>query len=292
MFWGDIVYRHPETYARLPKETICLNWGYLPNQREDEIRTLAEMGATQYACPGVCTWNRWLPLMENSYKNIRVMCRHGQKYHAIGMLNTDWGDYGHICHPWLSVPGILYGAAFSWNAQEIPFDEINRAISFLEYGDRSEAWVSALAQLTDHEVWDWFHAVRWIEEGDAAKQAEILADAHVERVPTENAAIAAALERLDEAAAQLRPDQRQLLQAVHTAADGANILNEIGLYLSREPSPEQGDALAVRLENWLYAFLQLWRGVSKETTVRRVQRVVTDYANVLRGRELPRNLHP
>ena len=26
--------------------------------------------------------------------------------------------------------------------------------------------------------------------------------------------------------------------------------------------------------------------------VRRVQRVVTDYANVLRGRELPRNLHP
>ena len=126
----------------------------------------------------------------------------------------------------------------------------------------------------------------------AAKQAEILADAHVERVPTENAAIAAALERLDEAAAQLRPDQRQLLQAVHTAADGASILNEIGLYRSREPSPEQGDALAVRLENWLYAFLQLWRGVSKETTVRRVQRVVTDYANVLRGRELPRNLHP
>ena len=114
----------------------------------------------------------------------------------------------------------------------------------------------------------------------------------MERVPTENAAIAAALERLDEAAAQLRPDQRQLLQAVHTAADGASILNEIGLYLSREPSPEQGDALAVRLENWLYAFLQLWRGVSKETTVRRVQRVVTDYANVLRGRELPRNLHP
>lgn len=292
MFWGDIVYRHPETYARLPKETICLNWGYLPNQREDEIRTLAEMGATQYACPGVCTWNRWLPLMENSYKNIRVMCRHGQKYHAIGMLNTDWGDYGHICHPWLSVPGILYGAAFSWNAQEIPFDEINRAISFLEYGDRSETWVSALAQLTDHEVWDWFHTVRWIEEGDAARQAEILADAHVERVPTENAAIAAALERLDEAAAQLRPDQRQLLQAVHTAADGASIFNEIGLYLSQEPSPEQGDALAVRLENWLYAFLQLWRGVSKETTVRRVQRVVTDYANVLRGRELPRNLHP
>ena len=89
MFWGDIVYRHPETYARLPKETICLNWGYLPNQREDEIRTLAEMGATQYACPGVCTWNRWLPLMENSYKNIRSKV--GQQHHC----SCSGNNYNH-----------------------------------------------------------------------------------------------------------------------------------------------------------------------------------------------------
>lgn len=172
MFWGDIVYRHPETYARLPKETICLNWGYLPNQREDEIRTLAEMGATQYACPGVCTWNRWLPLMENSYKNIRVMCRHGKNTMAIACSIPIGATMGISATPWLSVPGTCTARPFRGTHRKSPLMKSPRAISFLEYGDRSEAWVSALAQLTDHEVWDWFHAVRWIEEGDAAKQAE------------------------------------------------------------------------------------------------------------------------
>ena len=92
MFWGDIMWRHPETYNQIPKGVICLNWGYLPDQREDEIRALAQMGATQYACPGVCTWNRWLPLLKSSFSNNRRMCAHGRKYGAIGLLNTDWGD--------------------------------------------------------------------------------------------------------------------------------------------------------------------------------------------------------
>ena len=28
MFWGDIICGHPELYSQLPKEVICLNWGY------------------------------------------------------------------------------------------------------------------------------------------------------------------------------------------------------------------------------------------------------------------------
>ena len=35
MFWGDIMWRFPESCRELPKETICLNWGYLPDQREN-----------------------------------------------------------------------------------------------------------------------------------------------------------------------------------------------------------------------------------------------------------------
>lgn len=116
MFWGDIMWRHPEAYAEIPQGVICLNWGYLPNQRENEIRDLAQMGAVQYACPGVCTWKQLVPLLRYGFSNNRVMCAHAHKYHAIGMLNTDWGDYGHLCQPAFSVPGILYGAAFAWNA--------------------------------------------------------------------------------------------------------------------------------------------------------------------------------
>ena len=34
-------------------------------------------------------------------------------YHADGVLNTDWGDCGHINHPDFSLVGMIYGAAFS-----------------------------------------------------------------------------------------------------------------------------------------------------------------------------------
>lgn len=99
---------------------ICLNWGYAPEQREDETRAIAQTGAVQYLCPGVCGWNQWANLIENSYKNITRMCGYAAKYHGIGVLNTDWGDFGHVNDPAFSVPGMIYGAVFSWNGEKIP----------------------------------------------------------------------------------------------------------------------------------------------------------------------------
>ena len=64
--------------------------------------------------------NQWMNLIEPSYRNIVRMCGYAKKYHAIGILNTDWGDFGHINHPAYSIPGMIYGAAFAWNHEVIP----------------------------------------------------------------------------------------------------------------------------------------------------------------------------
>lgn len=287
MFWGDIMWRHPEAYAEIPEGVICLNWGYLPEQRENEVRDLAQMGATQYVCPGVCTWNRWLPLTENSYKNNRAMCGHGRKYHAIGLLNTDWGDYGHICHPWFSVPGIFYGAAFAWNADNVPFDEINQAISLFEYGDREGAFMKAFVHLTDHEVFPWFNAVRWIEADDPEKRREQLREIDPAQVPAANAAIDAALDELAQAALHMAVDKRSILQALEISATGAKLFNDIVCWIfaeqeDRDLPHRNGWELASALENWYAAYLTEWRSVSKESTLRRTQQLICRYADTLR----------
>ena len=133
MFWGDIIWKSPELLKELPESMICLNWGYAPDQRENETAAIAGAGATQYLCPGVCGWNQWANLIEDSYKNITRMCGYAKKYHGIGILNTDWGDFGHVNDPAFSVPGMIYGAVFSWNGENIPFAELNRMISRIEY---------------------------------------------------------------------------------------------------------------------------------------------------------------
>ena len=289
MFWGDIMWRHPEAYTWIPEGVICLNWGYLPNQREDEIRMLAEMGATQYACPGVCTWNRWLPLMRDSFLNNRAMCRHAHKYGAIGLLNTDWGDYGHICHPWFSVPGILYGAAFAWNAGEWSFEEVNEAVSFLEYGDREGGFVSAFEALTDHEIFPWATAVHWIELADADKRRQEFSTVDVSRVPEANAAIDSALDALAAAAPRLDEGKRGIVYALNLYADGVKLWNDIALWIAaetegRDVKHRDGGDLARALECWYHAYLALWRGVSQESTVSRTLRLVCEYADLMRGR--------
>lgn len=284
-FWGDIMWRFPESCKELPPETICLNWGYLPDQREDEIRDIAASGITQYACPGCCSWNRWMPLLDYAYRNNRAMCHHARKYGAVGHLNTDWGDYGHINDPRLSIPGILYGAAFAWNADEVPFDEINEAVSRLAWDDASGTLVGAMAALSDHEVFDWTHAVQWIEADDA-RRAEILAEIDFGGAAAANAAVDAARTAILNAGRSLPAGRRDIVQLLCVVADGITLWNDIGAYVAAKPAPGAGDgpALAARLENWFYRYRLEWDKTSRMSGMPNLIRLMNAWADCLRGR--------
>ena len=284
-FWGDIMWRFPESCRELPKETICLNWGYLPEQRENEIRDIAASGITQYACPGCCGWNRWMPLQLYAYKNNRIMGRHARKYHAVGILNTDWGDYGHINDPRLTVPGVLYGAAFAWNADEVPFDEINEAVSRLEYGDASGTLAGAMAEMSDHEVFDWWNAVNWIESSDE-RRAKLLAKLDMTQVPAANAAVEAARGKVLAAARSLPAGRKDIVQLVCVVADSILLWNDVGAYLAgaHTAGDEAGTALACRLEHWFYRYRIEWDKTSRVSATPNLIRLMNAWADCLRGR--------
>ena len=281
MFWGDIMWRFPQSCAELPEQTICLNWGYLPDQRENEIRDIAASGITQYACPGVCGWNRWMPLIDYAYRNNRAMCTHAHKYGAVGLLNTDWGDYAHINDPRLSLPGMLYGAAFAWNAHILPFEEINAIISRLAYRDESGTLVGAMYAMSDHEVLDWTHAVNWIE-GDEARRAELLAEVDEKAVPAANAAVHAALADALAAARTMPAGQKQIVQLLAVTAQAIVLWNDIGLWL--KTGQGDGEALAVRLEHWFYAYKGEWYKTGRTAGLLNLTRLIDRWADHLRGR--------
>lgn len=282
MFWGDIMWRFPQSCAELPKETICLNWGYLPNQRENEIRDIAASGITQYACPGVCGWNRWVPLYRYAYSNIRLMCGHAHKYAAIGLLNTDWGDYAHVNDPRLTIPGILYGAAFGWDARPVEMEELNEAVSRIGYGDTSGKLMDAMTDMSDHEVFDWQHAVNWIE-GDDARRAELLAELDLSKVPEANAAVAEARDRVLACSATLPAGQKEIVSIACVTAESVMLWNEIGAWIAG-PRQENPD-LAARLEHWYALYLTQWRQVSRESGLPNLTRLIVRYADLLRNRQ-------
>lgn len=294
MFWGDIISRFPEAIKELPQETICLNWGYAPEQREHETKVLAEAGATQYLCPGVGGWNHYINLIESSYKNIKLMCSYAHKYNGIGILNTDWGDFGHINHPEFSTAGMIYGAAFSWSKEELSFEEINKRISLLEYTDRSESFLSIVADMATKNVFRWEQVVRYMErkpaevvDNDEAVKKYFL-EMDLSPASEANVVLMAKMQELYQLIASMDTSKRHLVKPYLVAAKGIHLWNRIGatidqfVYGRENVAAEDPKKLAVDLEYWFYEYKEVWRTVSKESELFHVQNVINWYADYLR----------
>lgn len=299
-FFGDIICRKPELIAQLPQDTLCLTWGYAPEQSVDACRAMAQAGAKQYLCPGVGGWNQWVNLIENSYQNILRMCGYGHQYHAEGILNTDWGDFGHINHPEFSVPGMIYGAAFSWNKEETAFDEINRQISLLEYGDRTERTVEMMANLSEHVLFGWRDAVVYYEtvgqkhapDADDQLPELLLTDAETadKMVEKENRALQELVTQMKRTAVSMSAQSRELVGLVEIAAEAMKLWNQIGAAIVQEErgkawNQEAAFALAGQLERWFMAYKGQWRSVGREGDLHHIAKIVFWYADCLRRRK-------
>src|SRR5271154_1005233 len=122
MFWGDIILKYPKLIRKLPKNVITLNWGYEANHPfEKEAAQFAKAKIPFYACPGTSTWQTLIGKHDNALANLRAAAEAGKKFHAIGFLNTDWGDGGHPQPLAVSWPLFAAGAALAWNSKS--FDE-------------------------------------------------------------------------------------------------------------------------------------------------------------------------
>ena len=289
MFWGDVICDEPFLVKELPENIICLTWGYAPDQSEDACRKMAETGVKQYLCPGVAGWNQWMNLIEPSYRNIVRMCGYAKKYRAIGILNTDWGDFGHINHPAYSIPGMIYGAAFSWNHEVIPFEELNRQISRVEYHDSSEKLVGLLAQIPQNSVFTWWDAVMYYEKnelgGDESGFPSLKESVSMETVAQSGKRLAAIRTAILRTAETTDSGSISCLRAFDLTIDGILIWNEIGAaVLAGETNRETADQLAERLETWFMYYKELWRAGSREGDLAHISEIVFWYADLLRGR--------
>jgi hypothetical protein len=118
-FWGDIIIKRPELIPELPRDAIALEWGYEHDHPFDEhVEKFAAAGLRFYVCPGTSSWNSIAGRTENALLNIAAAVKHGAAHGAYGVLNTDWGDNGHLQPLCVSYVGFLAGAATSWKAED------------------------------------------------------------------------------------------------------------------------------------------------------------------------------
>jgi hexosaminidase len=116
-FWGDIILHEPGLIPELPRDAVALEWGYeATHPFLEHTRQFADAGLEFYVCPGTSSWNTIAGRTENALLNIQNAAENGKQTGASGLLNTDWGDNGHMQPLPVSYLGYMAGAAAAWNA--------------------------------------------------------------------------------------------------------------------------------------------------------------------------------
>jgi hypothetical protein len=208
-------------------------------------------------------------------------------------LNTDWGDFGHINHPEFSNIGMIYGAAFSWNSNILGRKEINAQISRLEYGDNNEGFAELVASIANHNVFEWYHIVRYKELEAKSKSEEdrkyYLLDLNFANAKAANVQLEDILMKLYQTTRQLPEGKRPLIKPYILAAEGIQIFNRIGAtigfirYHVKNEAAGEPVVLAGQLERWFHHYKGVWRSVSKESELYRLQELILWYASELRS---------
>lgn len=297
MMWGDILLKHPELMKDIPEDVTILNWDYSPDVTEEGVGTVAGTGLVQYVCPGVQGWNKLINDMDAADKNISASVAHAKKYNAAGILNTDWGDFGHVNHLSASMPGAILGAGLSWNADaaQKPSDE---AISKLEYGDASGRITELLRELSRQSFLDWETAVLWYYTACGLDPKTYGYNGFfVNRMMgTDENRIRSAFNRVRELEREISAlhgsvyeERRADIKEFLVSGDGIALFNALLLVIKKKFLGQTGpglifnpEELAEKLEYWFAGYKSVWRARNKESELFRIKEVVMGICRLLR----------
>lgn len=133
MFWDDEALAHPAVIKYLNKDLIVASWHYAADSSFDHyLEPFVRAGLRVIVCPNTRNWIGTFPDYGISMINIRNFVRDGQKYHALGMMNTVWGDSRASFFP-MSWYGILFSAEAAWHKGEANIGQFRRSFDWAFY---------------------------------------------------------------------------------------------------------------------------------------------------------------
>lgn len=129
MLWGDMLLHHPAAISDLPDDCEILDWAYFPTNRFEKCGEFISRGRPTVVCPSVRGFGRIFNAVEEARTVLVAYARTGYSLGAQGLLNTDWGDYGHFNMPPSALHGLALGAQLAWNPMNDARSNFDRAFS-------------------------------------------------------------------------------------------------------------------------------------------------------------------
>ena len=288
MFWGDIIAKAPELIKKLPSDTIPLEWDYSAAATYRDTKIMQQSGLKFYVCPGVSGWNTFLNRINPASQNIVNYAARGLKFGAVGLLNTDWGDYGHVNLLGCSYHGLALGAAAAWNCKAAQdTDSFDRTFSTVEFGDRSNRIIQGWRAENAATVFGYTNLARLFDPGiPEERKQQISADLRKTKMSSE---LKKYLKTAGDAEKQILETFRQsdfldpLAQEEILCGLRGNILvHEVLGAILKYPGTQPRET-ADRLRAFETRFAALWHRRNKPSEYYRIRELLMRIADFLDG---------
>lgn len=136
MMWADVIERYPNILKKLPKDIVLLQWGYEAQYDfKKYAKRLKDWGGEFYLCPGTSSWLSFSGRYENMIQNVSRAIEAAKEQKG-NILLTDWGDGGHMQHPYVSYLAYIFAGNGMWHEKEKNKVDLEKYLSHL-LGDKA-----------------------------------------------------------------------------------------------------------------------------------------------------------
>ncbi|MDZ7377280.1 MAG: beta-N-acetylhexosaminidase [candidate division KSB1 bacterium] len=145
---ADVALEHREILSQLKQDIVLLPWNYSGRSSfEDMILPIKGSGFDFIVTTGVSCSRKLFPDFATTKVNIKDFVRDGIRHGALGVLNTNWDDFGgnFFSNNWY---GIAYGANQGWNSENAATENFDARFAAAFYGDRSGKISEAILKLS------------------------------------------------------------------------------------------------------------------------------------------------
>lgn len=160
MMYGDILLDHPEILSLIPKDIIVVDWQYRAEESYPSTKVIHDAGFEYIVSPSAWNFVSTFPANVNSLPNIKYIIKSGLENKSLGMINSNWGDYGAETFKEFVLYNYAWSAQCSWNYSQSNLSTFTE-IYFYDYfgiNDRRliniyETLSSPLNQILWNELW-------------------------------------------------------------------------------------------------------------------------------------------
>lgn len=127
LMYGDIILNHPSILEKIPRDVIIVDWQYWAGREYPSAATFRSAGFPFIVSPAIWNFTGPFPNYLNTVINVRNFAGEGYRNNALGLLTSNWNDYGGEAFRELNYYGFAWTAECAWQplrADQVRFEDI------------------------------------------------------------------------------------------------------------------------------------------------------------------------